>query len=165
MQGRGHKEEAMDSSVQSDSQPRTKRRYRSAEERRRIVEETLAAGVSVAKVAQAHGVNANQVFAWRKLHFAGKLRDRRRRSILPSAAHGLPSTTALTETGTSRVRLLPVSVSAEVEQPPAVIATSGQGEAAAVPGFIELTLPKVQVRISGQVDATVLRLVLECLRG
>ena len=31
-------------------------------EKRRIVEETLAPGASVARVAQAHGVNANQVF-------------------------------------------------------------------------------------------------------
>jgi transposase len=158
----------MDSVAQSDSQPDsqpTKRSYRSAEERRRIVEETLAPGVSVAKVAQAHGVNANQIFAWRKLHFAGKLRDRRRKSILPSAAHGSPATTALTETSTRRVRLLPVSVSAEVERPPAVVAMSGRGDAVTSAGSIELTLPKIQVRICGQVDAAVLRLVLECLRG
>jgi transposase len=44
------------------SQPRTKRQYRTAAERRRVVEETLVPGVSVAKVARAHGVNANQVF-------------------------------------------------------------------------------------------------------
>jgi len=42
--------------------PRTKRQYRSVEERRRIVEETLVPGVSVATIARAHGVNANQVF-------------------------------------------------------------------------------------------------------
>jgi len=53
----------MDTGSQPTSQPRTKRRYRSAEERRRIVEETLVAGTSVAVVARAHGVNANQVFA------------------------------------------------------------------------------------------------------
>jgi transposase len=169
MQGRVHEEETMDPVVQPasqpDSQPRTKRSYRSAEERRRIVEETLAPGVSVAKVAQAHGVNANQVFAWRKLHLAGKLRDRWSKSIRPSAAHGLPATTALAEVSTSRVRLLPVSVSAEVEQPPAVIAMSGRGDGLTSAGSIELTLPKMQVRITGQVDAAVLRLVLECLRG
>ena len=45
-----------------------KRRYRGLEEKRRIVEETLAEGASVALVARAHGVNANLVFNWRKLY-------------------------------------------------------------------------------------------------
>ena len=40
-----------------------KRRYRGLEEKRRIVEETLAEGASVALVARAHGVNANLVFS------------------------------------------------------------------------------------------------------
>jgi len=53
-----------------------KRRKRSALERLRIVEETLAPGASVACIACSHGINANQVFAWRKLHLAGKLVDR-----------------------------------------------------------------------------------------
>ena len=35
--------------------------YRGIEEKRRIVEETLAEGASVALVARAHGVNANLV--------------------------------------------------------------------------------------------------------
>lgn len=43
-----------------------KRQKRSVEEKRRIVEETLAAGASVARVARRHAVNANQVFYWRK---------------------------------------------------------------------------------------------------
>ena len=49
------------------------RRRRSAAERRLIVEETLAAGSSVARVALKHGVNANQVFKWRRLYEAGRL--------------------------------------------------------------------------------------------
>lgn len=53
--------------------PVVKRRYRSKEERRRIAEETLAPGASVAVVARAHGVNANQVFQWRKLYHEGRL--------------------------------------------------------------------------------------------
>jgi transposase len=44
-----------------------KRIYRSKQERRRIAEESLEAGASVAVVARSHGVNANQVFQWRKL--------------------------------------------------------------------------------------------------
>src|ERR1700723_140778 len=49
------------------------RRRRSAMERRRVVEETLEAGASVARVALKHGVNANQVFQWRRLYRDGKL--------------------------------------------------------------------------------------------
>jgi transposase len=49
------------------------RRRRSALERRRVVEETLVAGASVARVALKHGVNANQVFQWRRLYRDGKL--------------------------------------------------------------------------------------------
>jgi transposase len=54
-------------------EPVVKRKYRSKEERRRIAEETLAPGASVAVIARAHGVNANQVFQWRKLYHEGRL--------------------------------------------------------------------------------------------
>src|SRR5271167_125234 len=49
------------------------RRRRGAAERRRVVEETLEAGASVAGVAVKHGINANQVFQWRRLYRDGKL--------------------------------------------------------------------------------------------
>src|SRR3984885_16036307 len=42
------------------------RRWRSVSEKRRIVELALVPGASVALVARAHGVNANQVFKWRR---------------------------------------------------------------------------------------------------
>lgn len=51
---------------------RTKR-FRSKEERRKIVEETLKPGASVSLVARAHDVNANQVFKWRKQYQEGRL--------------------------------------------------------------------------------------------
>jgi transposase len=51
----------------------SKRRHRSKQERRRIALESLGPGVSVAVLARAHGVNANQVFQWRKLLRAGLL--------------------------------------------------------------------------------------------
>lgn len=53
-----------------DSSVALKRQRRSIAEKRRIVEETLVEGASVARVARAHGVNANQVFYWRKLYQA-----------------------------------------------------------------------------------------------
>ena len=41
-----------------------------------MVEETLQPGASVAVVARRHGVNANQVFQWRKLYREGRLDGR-----------------------------------------------------------------------------------------
>jgi transposase-like protein len=49
------------------------RQRRSIAEKRRVVEETLAPGASVARVARVHGINANQVFGWRRLYLAGRL--------------------------------------------------------------------------------------------
>jgi transposase-like protein len=44
-----------------------RQRWRIAE-KQRIVEEALVEGASVARVARAHGINANQVFGWRRLY-------------------------------------------------------------------------------------------------
>jgi transposase len=46
---------------------------RTAEEKRRLVEATLVPGVSIARVAREHGVNANQLFQWRYEYRKGSL--------------------------------------------------------------------------------------------
>jgi transposase len=51
------------------------RRWRSVAEKRRIVELTLVPGASVALVARAHGVNANQVLKWRREFERGELSE------------------------------------------------------------------------------------------
>jgi transposase len=56
-----------------DTSTVSKRRYRSVELKRQIVEETFEAGTSVAVVARRHGVNANQVFSWRRQYQRGEL--------------------------------------------------------------------------------------------
>lgn len=43
--------------------------------KRQIVEASLVPGISVAALALQHGINANQVWAWRKLHKEGRLAD------------------------------------------------------------------------------------------
>ena len=43
-----------------------KRRYWTAQEKRRIVDESLIEGASIAEVARRHDVNANLVFTWRR---------------------------------------------------------------------------------------------------
>jgi transposase-like protein len=61
-----------------------KRRHRSKLERRRIAEESLQPGVSVATIAQTHGVRTNQVFHWRKLYREGRL------GVTPTSTELLP---------------------------------------------------------------------------
>lgn len=132
-------------SVSGTVVPESKRRRRSAAERRRVVEETLAAGASVARVARAHGVNANQVFHWRRLYQRGLLGGK----VQPAA------------------RLLPVKVSESVETR-AMVGT-GSGVAAAIhskaANAIQIELAKGRVRIEGSADVEILRVVLEYLRG
>ena len=45
---------------------RRKRRSWSLDAKRRIVEETLKDGASIAEVARRHDLNANQLFGWRR---------------------------------------------------------------------------------------------------
>ena len=55
-----------------NAEPGRKRQMRSKLERRQVVEETMRPGApSVAVIARAHGMNANQVFNWRKLFTRG----------------------------------------------------------------------------------------------
>ena len=50
-----------------DTENSRKRRRHSAELKAQILTECAAPGASVAKVAMAHGINANIVHSWRKL--------------------------------------------------------------------------------------------------
>jgi len=120
------------------------RQRRSIAEKRRIVEETLAPGASVARVARAHGINANQVFGWRRLYLAGRLGE-----LKPG------------------IKLLPVRVS-ECKSAPVVVEPSASGlpeVAQAQPGTIHIELRQAQVRIEGSADPALVRVLLECLRA
>lgn len=63
------------------------RRHRSIEEKLAILAEAQLPGASVAAVARQHGVNANVVFGWRRLHERGVLEQHTRplpkRRLLP----------------------------------------------------------------------------------
>ena len=119
---------------------RQPRRRRSALERRRIVEETLEAGASVARVALKHSVNANQVFQWRHLYREGKL--------------GAPSPKVM--------KLLPVSVVEDRD------ASEPKPEAVARErcGAIHIELPgEVCISLEGDVAPAIIRAVLKSLRS
>jgi transposase len=133
----------MDTSAERAQPPAIpKKQRRSIAEKRRIVEETLAAGASVARVARAHGVNANQVFQWRRLYRAGRL-------------GGTPAAAA------SAIKLLPVTVKPSVPQ---VIGAEPTSTTAST-GAIHIKLGHVQIRVEGNADPALLRMVLESLRA
>ena len=114
------------------------RRRRSKLERRQIVEQTLMPGASVARVARAHGVNANQVFYWRRLYDRGLL-----------------------EVDASCTALMPVRITDAGEHG----GTTHPSPVTTISGAIYIELGKARVRIEGTVDPSSLRAVLECLRG
>ena len=116
----------------------TKRRYLPLEQKRRIVEETLVEGASVARIAQGHGVNANLVFNWRRQYQKGLLDSR-----------GTP-------------KLLPVKVSGE-GSPGLGASWDDGGSWRTSSGVIHIQLRRAQVRVEGGVSAELVRVVLECL--
>ena len=116
------------------------RQRRSIAEKRRIVEETLVEGASVARVARAHGINANQVFGWRRLYLAGRLG------------------------GSGAIKLLPVHVNESSPSLATLPRVEGSGSTC-LPGTIHIELRHAQVRIEGGADPGWLRVLLECLRG
>src|ERR1700678_578083 len=72
------------------------RRWRSVAEQRRIVELTLVPGASVAEVARAYGVNANQVFKWRREFERGELIDACG-ALIPVTVTGASESSSVTE--------------------------------------------------------------------
>jgi transposase len=54
-----------------------KRRMRTLEEKRQIVEEVLRGGDSVAVIARRHEVNANLLFSWKRQYERGLLESKR----------------------------------------------------------------------------------------
>lgn len=113
-----------------------KRQRWTIKQKRMIVEETLLPGASVARVARSHGVNANQVFYWRKQHLAGRLGN-----------------------SNPAIKLLPVSVDSAPSAASVV-----QAERPLL-GAIHIKLSQAQIRIEGNADPILVRMVLDALRG
>jgi transposase-like protein len=123
---------------------------RTLEEKLAIIEEASQPNASVALVARKHGVNANQVFGWLRLH---------RRGLLESQRHGKP------------VPLLPVKITTPTLTPTERSApptrrkrrrTDGGGTTAET--MLELMLPDgLRVRLYGEAQRTVLERILSQL--
>jgi transposase len=116
---------------------RRARRFRSVAEKQQIVNLTLEPGASVALVASAHRLNANQVFKWRRAFERGDLVD---------------STAACTA-------LLPVTVAAaEIREPAAQ-------QPPAPSGSIHIEFPgRAMLTVESGADPALLRSILESLR-
>jgi transposase len=129
----------MDTSERAVVKREPQRRRWPVGEKRQIVEQTLKPGASVARVALAHGVNANQVFSWRRQYLQGLLSQR----------------------NAEPVELLPVHVSEA--QASKVNRSDRRQVTAAVAGTIQVEFPKGHVCVAGSVDGEALRIVLELL--
>jgi transposase len=118
------------------------RRRRSIAEKRHIVQLTMEPGASVAEVARVHGVNANQLFKWRRLFERGEL----------------------FEAGASSTALLPVSVCGSCETGDKVLDPGPQPQASGS-GAIHIELPgRAMISVERGADPVLLRSVLESLR-
>ena len=125
-------------SIKAVGNGRGRYRRHSLEFKRRVVEQTLLPGVSVSRIAREHGVNANQVFNWRKLYREGLL-----------AVDGAAVTT-----------LLPVTVTAETGSTTRDSVAPGARSSAS---RMWLESPKGCLSIEGNPDPAALRQVLEHL--
>jgi transposase-like protein len=125
---------------------------RTLEEKLAIIEEASQPNTSVALVAREHGVNANQVFGWMRLH---------RRGLLESQRHGKP------------VPLLPVKITTPTltptersTQPPQSKRSrrASSADSPAADAMLELVLPDgLRVRLYGEAQRTVLERILNQL--
>lgn len=125
--------------VSSSASPR--RRY-PVEYKCQVVQESMAGGASIARVALAHGINANQLHNWRWQYRRGDFGPITEGPVL------LP------------VQIKAVSVQAQ-HQPTKII--DGQ-ESPVSSGQIELTFPSARLVIHGAADLPTLCCLVQALR-
>ena len=100
--------------------------------KRSIVEESLQPGASVARIARKHGINANQVFLWRKVYREGLLPELKP-TLLP-------------------VTLTPSMATNQLPEPAPERSTNT--------GCLTIEFGQIRLHIEGHPDPEVLRLVL-----
>jgi transposase len=127
----------MNRPVKSDPS-RTHRRH-SDDFKRSLVLQSFEPGASVARIARDNGINANQLFAWRKLH---KEAQAARASIVPHA------------------ELLAVELTSPPTATPPCEAVADTGGRS---GVLRLEFARARLTIEGRPDAELLRTVLGML--
>lgn len=125
----------MDANIESGGKPsRGPYRHHSEEFKRAFVDQSVQPGVSVARLARENGINANQVFSWRKQYAATQF---------PSTQNGAPA-------------LVPVTV---IKQPSPPLENNDDRQA----GTLELMVGRAKLRVEGNVDPDLLAQVLDRL--
>lgn len=130
----------MGSEPNDGSRQRPRRRSYDPAFKRALVEQTLVPGASVARIAREHGINANQLFTWRRRQLLAE------RNASSDQREGEPPPA-----------LVPVTVLTEPTPDAAPTPAVAQGE-------IEICLGRAQIRIRGAADPTTLQLILASLR-
>ena len=146
--------------------------FRSRALKRRIVEETLQPGASVARVARKYGVNANQVFCWRRLYQQGELELRPKDlASIANPVNGHAADVAPALLPVQVVDALAVQSGAVADSHAAGMTVhsanphSHPSVRALAVGSIHIELGQARLRIDGAADAATLRAVIGCLRG
>ena len=132
---------------ESGATARAKRKFRSRLERRKIAEEALKPGASVAIIAKVHGVRPNQVRHWRRLYSQGLLDEAAVNALLPVTI----TDTAAGEPAGSTLKTSTAKVSPELP--------------AAAQGTIRIETGKARICVEGAAEPACLRVVLEYLLG
>ena len=144
-----------------------RRRRWSSEDKANIVVESLAGGVSVSEVARRHGLTPQQLFAWRRearasFHEGGSAAPADRSAANPALrprrrkGRQLPSP----EVCNDAPAFAPVVISASARSsPPTPSQPPSIGS-----GTIEIAIDDAVVRVSGQVETSVLVAVLHAVR-
>jgi transposase len=129
----------MDTIIQSVTRKSKRSEYRqhTVEFKRGVVLQSLAEGASVSRIARAHDINANQVFAWRKAFNEGRLGD----------------------TAGTDVKLIPITLATS----PSGVPGDYKVDFAVPAGTIELEVSKAKLRIAGSVDEATLTRILDRL--
>ncbi|WP_159837848.1 IS66-like element accessory protein TnpA [Burkholderia sp. 8Y] len=111
--------------------------------RNRLAAAACEPGVSVARLAREHGINANMLYTWRRRYLAEQ----------HTASAELVPVVLLSDAPTQVVSSQPGDSEAEDSKPESPV------------GTIEIRVGRVVVKIDGLVDAEMLRIVLSSLRS
>lgn len=136
----------MDTSDKRDAEPAT-RRLRTLDEKLSILAEAARPGASVAAIARKHEVNANLLFAWRRLQ---------RRGLLEAQRHAPPLLAVTLDTPT----LTPTRAASTVATKS--VRTRSEAVTLTADSCIEVLIgEQVRVRLHGEAQRALLARLLE----